>query len=201
MNLQEEWNALNDQILLKADTRNAPGIQQIKAESGDVLQRIKKMLKIKMLWARGIALAAFLGFICTHGEIRYWLLGMFLVYESGRYLTIRKTKALRKDVDFSQVTREVLTSQLNLVKQALRIEQIWGYLFIPLSGPFGLMISHLAHGKSFHAILAQPKQIYILIGLALLGIPLIFLAEKMNKTLFSSYISKLQENIRLLEAD
>lgn len=190
---------MSNELILKTGAVIKPLNRQIKAESGDVLLKIRKALQIKMRWVRAIALSCFLGFVFIQGEIRLWLFSMFLIYEAGRYLMLYKLKAL-KDVDYTRVTSEVLHAQLHTVKQALKVEQIWGYLIIPISGPFGLIAVNIYKGKSFSMVMGQPNMIYILCGLFLLSLPLIWLAGKMNHIAFGKYIQKLQDNIMQIEA-
>lgn len=199
MNLQEEWANMNEKVMVRLDNELAPDHHYIKKESGNLVDTLKKGLKIKLLWCRGFGLAALIGCIFSDGPVKYWLLGIFVVYELGRYLTVQKMKTLDYHVNYAEVTKEVIAAQLDLIRKTLRIEEVWGYIVLPFAAPLGLILQHLMHGKTFGMLIADPKMRYILIGLLLVGIPAIWLGGKMNNYAFGKHLRKLDEYLQQME--
>jgi len=199
MNMQEEWAILNNEVMAKSDIELAPLSHFIKKESGNLLDTLKKGLDAKMAWARGIGLTALLLAVFAPAHLKYWLIGMFLVYEISRLLMVKKKRALNYNADFAGITRDVIADQLKLVKSALKIEEIWGYIFLTLAGPAGAIVYFLHAGKTYQQILDDPKNLCLLIAFVLFGIPGIYLAKKMNYHAFGKHIEKLTKNLQQFE--
>jgi len=199
MNLQEEWTNLNKEILVRSDIELANVNQTIKKESDNLLAQLKKNVETKMLWGRGIGITALLLAVFTEAPVKYWLLGIFIVYEIADLIGIKEKKQLKYTPDFSGITKEVIAEQLRVISRILKIEEIWGYLFIPLAGPAGLMLHYLYNGEAFNKIINKPNIGFLLFALLLLGIPGIYLARRMNYYAVGKYIKKLKENLKQFE--
>lgn len=201
MDLQKEWNNMNDEVIVNSEAELAAAGQFIKAESAQLLTTLEKNLKMKLMWARLIAVAILIGAYFAHGSMRYWLLAAVLVYELGRYLMVKRMKNLNYEPDYSHNTAELISEQLEVIRKTLKVEEIWGYLIIPFAGPFGYILSGLHKGKTFSGMLAEPNSLFILLafmGLALLGIAL---GKKMNRIAFGKYIDKLNTHLEQMQAD
>ena len=185
--------------MAKSDIELATLSGSIKKESGNLLDTLKKGLDAKMAWARGIGLTALLLAVFAPEHLKYWLVGMFLTYEISRLLMAKKKRALNYKADFSGITRQVIADQLKLVNSALKIEEIWGYIFLPLSGPAGAILYFLHTGKTYQQLISEPKNVYLLIAFLLLGIPGIYIAKKMNYHAFGKHIEKLTKNLQQFE--
>jgi hypothetical protein len=200
MNIQEEWANLSQQVTIRSDMELAAVKNTIRKESSDLLQSLKKSLQYNRLWGRGIGIAALVAAFFAPGQMKYWLFAIFLVYELAQWIRVKDKQAIMQyETDFSGITREVIIQQLELANRILKVQEIWGYIFIPLAGPAGLILQYQYHGKTFAEIIAMPYMIYILPALLLLGIPGIYLGKKMNAYAFGKYISKLQQNLKQFE--
>lgn len=199
MDLQNEWNQMNNEVVANSDNLGIAGAK-LKTESLSVLSQIRKRLNVKLMWARGISLLFFIGFIFADAQVRYWILAVLLAYGLGIYLSKKQMKTIKYDLDFAEATKTILTEQLRAIQQTLKIERVWGLFVIPFMGPVGFMVSNLAKGKEAVAILSDPKMLAIIIGLALLGVPLIYLSEKMNNKAFGAYLAKLESQLEQMEA-
>jgi hypothetical protein len=43
------------------------------------------------------------------------------------------------------------------------LEEIWGYVFIPLAGPAGLFLHYLYNGKTLKEIITMPNMAYLIL--------------------------------------
>lgn len=200
MDLLNEWNNMNKEVIANSEAELAAEAQVIKAESADTLSLIKKHMRAKLMWGRALSVPVLIAGIFIEAPLKYWLLAFFLVYELLRFLMLRQLKGINYEVNYSEPTRSVLEEQLDMIKKTLRIERIWGYLMLPTAGPVGYIIGQLILGKSLTSVFESPMAPYIFLGLVLLGIPLIYLGEKMNKFAFGKYINKLSTHLKELEA-
>lgn len=198
MDLQNEWNQLNKEVIANAADREI-GADELKSSSISVLSLLKKNLYIKFLWARGISIGFFLGFLFTDAQARYWFLSLILAYELGIYFAKKQMKTIRYDLNYADATKAVLSEQLQAIKQTLKIERIWGFIMMPFAGPMGFIILKLSIGKKAVELFTDPKTLTTILVLMLLGIPLVYLAEKMNKIAFGKYIAKLEGQLQQME--
>ena len=196
MNIQEEWANLNQEVIIKSDSELAEFGRTIKRESGNLLDKLQKNVEIKLAWARGIGLVALIIAVFSPAPLNYWLFAIFIVYQLGIFFSIREKNQLRYKADYGGVTRTVITQQLDIIKRILKIEEIWGYVFIPLAGPAGLFLHYLYNGKTLEEIITMPNMAYLLFGLLLLGIPGVYLAKIMNYYAIGKYVARLKENLK-----
>ncbi|WP_316821030.1 hypothetical protein [Pedobacter gandavensis] len=198
MDLQNEWNQLNKELIANAGDREI-GAEELKTASISVLSLLKKNLYIKFLWARGISISFFIGLIFTDAPLKYCFLALILAYELGIYFAKQQMKTIRYDLNYADATKSVLSEQLQAIKQTLKIERIWGLIMIPFAGPTGFIMIKIAKGKEASELFTDPKMLTIIFLLMLLGIPLIYLAEKMNKVAFGKYLAKLESQLQQME--
>lgn len=200
MDLLNEWNNMNKEVIANSETELAGETQVIKTESADLLSLIKKNMRMKLIWGRALSVPALIGCIFTEAPLKYWLLTFFLVYELLRFLMLRQLKGINYEVNYTEPTKYVLEEQLEIIKKTLQIERIWGYFVVPAAGPVGYVIGQLIFGKPLTLVLESLISSYLLLVLLLLGIPLIYLAEKMNKYAFGKYIDKLTAHLKEIRA-
>lgn len=189
---------MNKEVVSNADDLGI-GLAKLNTESLSVLATLRKNLKIKMIWARGFSLLFFIGFIFTDANTRYWLLALFIAYELLIYLVRREMKSVKDDLDYAGVTKEILTTQIKVIKKILKMERNWGYVMIPLACPIGFIAFKSAKGIPASELFTDPKMLAIILGLMLFATLLINLAERANKVAFGRYLDKLEAQLEQMK--
>lgn len=198
MDLQKEWNDLSNEVKSK-DTSPAVDLTTLKNESKGLYEILHRNLRYKLNWIRIISVPALMAAFFATGPLRFLLLGIFLVYELARMGMVKKMKELPPRIEYSSVTKSILSQQLILIKEILRGEKIWGYIFIPIAGPIGLMAYYFFAKKNIMDLFQNPDSVYLIAGFVVLAFAGIKLAEKMNAIGYSEYITKLTKNMQELE--
>lgn len=198
MDLEKQWQELSEEFKVN-QTDEFITQSEIKKESKGIFETLYKNLNYKLMYIRIFSLISLVLSILTSGTLRYFLIGFFIAYELGRITVSQLIKSLPSSPDYDKVTKELLTTQLTIIKRILKIEQLWGFIFIPLSGISGLIIYQLLLGKTFTTIIYAPNFIYKLLLCLFLSFGAIMLACKLNKIAFSKQLSKITENLSDLE--
>lgn len=197
MDLLQEWNNMNIELAEKDST---PAIASYKFDdqSHSLIGSLSFKLKWKLRWIRIIDLPILIAALFLKGDLQLLLLFVFVTYETCRFFGIKEFKQIKTAVDFDASTRQVLTDNLNVIQRILRMENIFGYIFLPLSAPIGLLAYKLYIHQSIQTVLNLPN-LPLQIGLCfLVGIPGIWLAKKMNDSIFAAPIKDLNGKITAL---
>ncbi len=197
MDLQQEWQNMNAEIVAKENEQHN-WATQLDAESHSLMQSLLFKLKWKLRWIRIINIPILIAALFTKGDLQISLLLMFLTYEVAGAFGRYDFNKIKTGVDYNSNTKQVLEQNFNAIHRMLRGERIWGYIFVPLSGPAGLLIYRLTVDNNFKNLVNSSHFVLLLCLLTLIGIPFLFLAQKMNNNLFSKHINELQEKINEL---
>jgi hypothetical protein len=198
MDLQQEWENMGTEFT----DHSAPytvDYTSIRKESKGLFETLVKNLNHKMTWIRVISIPVLIGAFFAEAPLKYLLLAVFAVYEIGRMLSIRSLKKINTQIDYTDITRTVLNQQIAVIKQVLRVEKIWGAIFIPLAAPVGYIASQLMQHKNIFAIWHQWGPVYIISGWLILIVLSFLLANWMNKIAFGNYLQKLNKQLAQLE--
>lgn len=199
MDLQQEWNNMNGEMMIGTPsfTTDLSGIQK---SSKNTYETLLKNLHAKLIWIKVLSLPPLVGAFYTEGLFRYLLLALFVTYAISSELMQRKMKKLPNYMDYTAVSKVVLTEKLKLIKEILRFESMSVYFFGPFMGPLGLMCSYLLKYKTLdEVILHHPNLALSLLAASLLVIPIKLIGERMNKYAFGKDIEKLTSNLKELE--
>lgn len=198
MDLQQEW----DNMGIEFTDHSAPytiDYNSIRKESKGLFETLIKNLNHKMTWIRVMSIPVLIGAFFAAAPLKYLLIAVFVVYEIGRMLSIRSIKKINTQIDYAAITRTMLTQQIAIIKQVLRIEKIWGAIFIPLAAPVGYIGSRLMQHKNRWDIWHQWAPGYIIGGWLILIALCFLLANWMNKIAFGNYLQKLNNQLAQLE--
>ena len=105
-------------------------------------------------------------------------------------------KKIKTAIDFNSSTKQVLEDNLKAIRRILRMENIFGYIFLPLSGPMGLIAYKLYVHQKFAIVFSLPNLTLQIMLCALISIPFIFLAQRMNNSIFKEPITELEGKIK-----
>ena len=200
MDLQQEWQNMNAEIVAK-DKEQSNWAIQLDGESHSLMQSLLFKLKWKLRWIRIIDVPILVAALFTKGDLQITLILMFITYEVAGAFGRNDFKKIKTGVDFNSNTKQVLVQNYNAINRILRGERIWGYIFLPLSGPTGLLIYRLTMDNNFNNLMNSSRFILLLCALSLVGLPFLFLAQKMNNNLFSKHIKELEEKINQLSEE
>ena len=191
MDLQQEWNKMNEELAadqqpLTADLTNGQKL------SKNTYERLVKNLHAKLIWIKVLSVPPLVGAFYTEGLFRYLLLIWFVTYALGSELMQRKMKKLPSTIDYTAVSKVFIADKLKLIKEILRSESLFAYLYGPFMGPLGIMCSYLLKYKTLDQILLQhPNLIWYLLAASLLVIPIKLLGDRMNNYAYGKDITKL----------
>lgn len=197
MDLQQEWQNMNTEIAAKDKQKNNWDIQ-LDAESHSLMQDLLFKLKWKLRWVRIIDVPILIAALFTKGDLQLTLITIFLTYEIAGALGRYDFNKIKTGVDYSSNTLQVLTQNFNAISKILKGERIWGYIFLPLSGPTGLLVYKLTVDNNLENLVNSSQFILLMCLLTLIGLPFMFLANKMNNNLFSKHLNDLQKKIEQL---
>ena len=198
MDLQKEWETLSSEFTANQNDEFTTN-NEIRKESKGIYETMYRNLNYKMMFLRIFSITALLLSILSTGTLRYFFIAFFIAYEAARMLMIHLMKKLPPAINYNEMTKDVLSVLLSVIQSILKLERLWGYIFIPLAGPAGLIMAKLFFGKSLSEIINSPDFIYHLLICLLIAPVAIILAGKMNKYAFSKHLFKISENLRQLE--
>lgn len=197
MNLQQEWQNMSSEIASKESSTALTG-DFSKDKSNSLLGNLLFKLKWKLKWLRIIDIPVLILALMATGHLQLLLLFFFLTYEICRWLMIGQLNKIKAVVDYSLSTKQVLEENLAALTQILKVENLFGYVFLPITGPLGLLAAKLYHHQTLENVLKLPNLPVQLLIAAVIGIPLIFLSKKANNFLFASHITDLKAKINAL---
>lgn len=197
MDLQQEWQKMSSEIVSK-ETLPLLSENNKQQKSNHLLDDLKFKLKWKLRWIRIIDIPILLFALLTKGDLQLVLIGFFLSYEICRWLMIGQLNKFKAVVDYSLNTKQVLEETLASLTQILKVENIFGYIFLPITGPIGLMAAKLYHHQTFENVFNLPN-VYLQLAISILvSIPILLLAKKANNYLFEARIKELKSKILIL---
>ncbi|WP_316738109.1 hypothetical protein [Pedobacter aquatilis] len=194
MNLEQEWQNLSVELNTKAEKIDITKIT-IDKEAHSLLQDLLFKLKWKLRWIRIIDIPILVAAFFVKGDLKYLLIILFMSYEIFRTLGVIKFRKIKTGIDYNSNTKKVLTENFAAIKSILRGETIYCYIFLPLAGPIGLLAYKLFKHQSFAAVIALPNFLPQTLMVALIGIPFIFIAKKMNDSIFKKPLNNLKNKI------
>lgn len=194
MNLEQEWQNLSTEFNSKAEKIDITKIS-IDEKSHTLLQDLLFKLKWKLRWIRIIDLPILVMAFIAKGDLRFLLLFVFITYETFRALGVIKFKKIKTGVDYNSNTKQVLIDNYKAIKEILQGESIYGYIFLPLAGPTGLLAYKLYVHQSFEKVIGLAGFLPQILILTLVGIPFIFIAKKMNDSIFVKPLNDLKNKI------
>ena len=166
-----------------------------------MINDLQTKLKWKLNWLSVISLMFLLTAIFINSELKYLLLALCVIYYVVSALGRINLRKISTTIKVDSNTKQVLETNLSAVKRILRMENIFGYILLPISGPIGLLGYRLFLHERFETVLNLPS-FPLQIGLFLLiGIPLIWVTKKMNERIFKMPINNLSEKINQLSSD
>ncbi|WP_443938289.1 hypothetical protein [Pedobacter sp. MW01-1-1] len=194
MDLDQEWQNLSTELNSKAEKIDIAKIT-IDEKSNTLLQDLLFKLKWKLRWIRIIDIPILGLALIVKGDLKYLLLFAFITYEIFRFLGVMKFRKIKTAVDYNSNTKQVLTDNYNAIKAILRGESIYGYIFLPLAGPIGLLAYKLYIHQSFEKVISLPGFLPQIFMVALVSFPFIFIAKKMNDSIFVKPLNDLKNKI------
>ncbi|WP_231491597.1 hypothetical protein [Pedobacter sp. Leaf170] len=194
MNLDQEWQNLSAELNTKAEQIDITKFT-IDKESHTLLQDLLFKLKWKLRWIRIIDIPLLVFAFIVKGDLKFLLIFIFLTYEISRAFGMIKFSKIKTGIDYNANTKDVLINNYNTIKEILRGETVFGYIFLPLAGPIGLFAYKLFVHQSFKQVISQPNIWYQFLAVALIGIPFIFIASKMNDSIFKKPLNELKNKI------
>ncbi|SOD11191.1 hypothetical protein [Pedobacter xixiisoli] len=194
MDLQQEWKNMSAEILT-APQNELISKFKLDGQSKDLLQDLIFKLKWKLRWVRIIDLPILAIALFSDRDLKILLIGVFALYEVSRWFGAREFQKIKTVVDYTCSTKEVLDNNLSAITKILAIENIWGYITAPLTGPIGFLCYKLTVHQSFANVFELPN-IYLHLGLLIpLGILVIVLGNLMNRSIFKRQIENLKVKI------
>ncbi|WP_175633831.1 hypothetical protein [Pedobacter ghigonis] len=194
MNLEQEWQNLGVEFSAKANQIETSKLT-IDEKAHSLLQELIFKLKWKLRWIRIIDLPLLALAIFVSGDLKILLLLIVATYEICRALGVRDFNKIKTAVDYNANTKQVLNDNLKAIKKILRGETIFGYIFLPLAGPIGLLAYRLCVHHTFEQVIQLPNFFIQMALLALVGIPFTWLTKRMNNSIFAKPLKQLTDKL------
>ena len=196
MDLQQEWQNMSAEINTKNnDLHNISNLESNRSQ--ELLNDVYFKLKWKLRWLRIIDIPILVAALIFRGDLQYVLIAVFLAYEITRYFMAKELNKIKGVIDYSLNTKQVLEENLAALTSILKIENLFGYIFIPISVPLGSLIYKLYRFETFGSAFNQFNFSH-LIPFIVISVGLIFLAKKMNNLIFKQPIIDLKTKIKEL---
>ncbi|TKC04597.1 hypothetical protein FA048_19230 [Pedobacter polaris] len=195
IDLHQEWQNMNAEFTEK-DITLAIATYKLDNHSHSLIGSLLFKLKWKLRWIRIISLPMLIAAFFIKSDLQFLLIAFFVTYELCRILGLVELKKIKIAIDFNSNTKQVLENNLKAIRRILRMENTFGYIFLPLSGPIGLIAYKLYVHQKFAIVFSLPNLTLQIVLCALIGIPFIFLAQKMNNSIFKEPIRDLSNKIR-----
>lgn len=196
MDLQQEWQYLNAELLNKEAAVIETYRLDIRSHSliGDILFK----LKWKLRWIRIINIPMLIAALFIKNDLQFLLIAVFITYEMCRFFGLREFQKIKTAIDFNSTTKQVLEDNLKSIQRILRMENLFGYVFLPISGPIGWVAYKLYVYGDIATVISLQNLSWQLFICMLVGIPFIFIAQKMNDSIFKTPIKELESKILAL---
>jgi hypothetical protein len=197
MDLQQEWQYLNAELLHK---KEAAIIETFRLDhrSHSLLGDILFKLKWKLRWIRIINIPMLIAALFIKNDLQFLLIAVFITYEMCRFFGQREFQKIKTAIDFNSTTKQVLADNLKSIQRILRMENLFGYAFLPISGPIGWLAYKLYLHQDINTVINLPNLSWQLFLCMLVGIPFIFIAQKMNDSIFKEPLSALEIKLKEL---
>lgn len=197
MDLQQEWQYLNAELLNK---KEAAEIETFRLDhrSHSLIGDILFKLKWKLRWIRIINIPMLIAALFIKNDLQFLLLAVFIIYEMCRFFGQREFQKIKTAIDFNTTTKRVLEDNLKSIQRILRMENLFGYAFLPISGPIGWLAYKLYIHQDIATVFSLPNLSWQLFICMLVGIPFIYIAQKMNDSIFKQPIAALESKINEL---
>ncbi|TKB99802.1 hypothetical protein [Pedobacter cryotolerans] len=197
MDLQQEWQNMNVEFTAKDQT---PAIATFKFDtrSHSLLGDILFKLKWKLRWIRIINIQMLIAALFVKNDLQFLLIAVFITYEMCRFFGQREFQKIKTAIDFNSTTKQVLADNLKSIQRILRMENLFGYAFLPIIGPIGWIAYKLYVHQNLETVIGLPNLSWQLFFCMLFSIPFIFIAQKMNDSIFKEPIKALESKIEEL---
>ena len=197
INLLQEWQNMNSEFQAK-DTTPAIATFKLDSQSHSLIGDIMFKLKWKLKWIRIISLPMLVAAFFIKSDLQYLLIAVFITYELCRILGQREFNKIKTAIDFNATTKQVLEANLTSIKRILKMENVFGYIFLPISGAIGWIAYKLYVHQNLETVINLPNLSWQLLICMAVGIPFIFIAQKMNDSIFKAPITELESKIEEL---
>lgn len=197
MDLQQEWQYLNAEFLNK---KGAAVIEtfRLNDRSHSLIGDILFKLKWKLRWIRIINIPMLIAALFIKNDLQFLLLAVFITYEICRFFGQREFQKIKNSIDFNTTTKQVLADNLKSIKRILRMENIFGNAFLPISGPIGWLAYKLYVHQDIATVIGLSNLGWQLLLCMLVSIPFIYIAQKMNDSIFKEPLKELESKIKEL---
>jgi hypothetical protein len=192
MDLQQEWQNMN--IEIAAVQQRSSLDFRLDAQSNNLTQNLLFKLKWKLRWIRIIDLPILVMALCTKGDIQISLILLFLTYEGFRFFAAREYAKIKTGIDYDSNIKKLLEDNLKAIKMMLKIENIFGYVFLPISGLTGWLFYKLYRLETFEKVY-DSISLGQIVPFIIVGIPFIWVAKKMNDSIFKQPIQDLKNKV------
>jgi len=203
MNLFKTWQTATINNLKDIKSSKEDIMEAIKSQSSSTIGQIKWRMKMKLGWIALFMSLISIWILIDHSnvEILYIQIGLFIMFGSGMISLYPLYKKMNSSIAQGQDTLNTMKTNANLIKKALRIETVWGLIFIPVAAVVGFTLGELYSGSTIASIITDSKGLLILLGISLILVPLANIgAYKANKKAFGEFIEELDQNISKMEA-
>lgn len=202
MEMNKEWEILNDKLFINKSLEKGEIMNAITSESKSVIHKIKRGLIIKTYWTLGfIALFTLLMFFSRNTPQALMAVGIInFIYIIGFIFIRLEANRINEDFSGDGNVLDRLQANARIIKRAFRFE----FLVFMIPAPlillcFSLWVPLMA-GETFHTILHDGRFIASTVRWCIVLTPFVyFMGRYLHKKAFGPYLNTLNDNIGKLQ--
>ena len=177
-------------------------MESIYQDSNSTISQLRIRLQYKRNW---IILFLVLGLIWAasslqNSEVLIVIGVLFVLYLLGLVGILYFVHSMNKEINYSDKTLSLMKKNLELIKNSLKLENLWGLVAFPMALIAGVATPYLYKGTSLYTLSSDTTLLLTLLGVICIMVPIMFfLTNKMNKVGYGNSIDTLQKNIHQME--
>ena len=203
MDLFKTWQSATERTAKDIQSSKEEIMEAIRSTSSSTIGQIKWRMKMKLGWITLFLSLIVLWTALDHSnvEVFYFQAFLFVMFLLGLLFLYPVYRKMNNNVIMGGDALSVMKSNANLIRKALRIETIWGLVFIPVSCIVGYSLGQLYTDNTIADIMADSRGLVILLIVTAILVPLANIgAYKANQKAFGEFIAELDSNIMKMEA-
>lgn len=202
LDFNEAWKKINEEKFSSSSIKKEEIMNAISQESSLTIFELKKRLKYKLYWN--------IFFVTLFGGAMLWNFNnpiflsffaiWFVLYSIAGYFLIKDYRNMSDQIDSSKDTLSEMKKHRDIMKKALKGEDIWGKIAFPILIITMMVFGKIQQGIPFNEFMTDPvfltTTLILIIVLTIIGN---WAAKKMNDAGYGCYIQDLEENIKKME--
>lgn len=201
MNLQEQWQLLQNKSLLAPELSAEAIREAIRRDSQGPIHALQRALRVRLFFV-GFFLAAggiLVGLSWPNAQLMMLAGGMLGYYLLAGGITWGQLLVLQRSAGLDRNLRQTLEIYYRVIRRAMLLDEIIGLFMYPIAIGIGFFYAQVQHGDPIVDVLQNPRDLLILLVVILVISPFLHIFTRWaNRRTFSNYLAQLRQNLELL---